>query len=77
MYEDWFDLIFTHFWHIFYHINNVKQKWAIRDKPMGRILCAARENVTAEVSYKNRALLTNHEANMARFGLSSFLFAFL
>ena len=44
---------------------------------MGRILCAARENVTAEVSYKNRALLTNHEANMARIRLSFFLFAFL
>ena len=38
-------------------------------------MCAARKNVTAKVSYKNKALLTNHEANMARFWLSSFLFA--
>ena len=44
---------------------------------MRRILCAARENVTAKVSYKNRALLTNHEVNLARFWLSSFIFAFL
>ena len=44
---------------------------------MRRILCAAGKNVTAKVSYKNRALLTNHEANLARFRLSSFLFAFL
>ena len=44
---------------------------------MRRILCAARKNITAKVSYKNRALVTNHEANMALFWLSSFLFAFL
>ena len=34
------------------------------------------KTVTAKISYKNRALLTNHEANLARFWLSSFIFAF-
>ena len=69
---------FYPFWHISYH-NNVAQKWAIRDSPWGES-CVPLEKMlprTAKVSYKNRALLTNHEANLARFWLSSFLFAFL
>ena len=69
---------FYPFWHISYH-NNVAQKWAIRDSPWGES-CVPLEKMlprTAKVSYKNRALLTNHEANLARFWVSSFLFAFL
>ena len=69
---------FYPFWHISFP-NNVARKWVIRDSPPWGESCVPLAKMLPRkfLIYKSRALLTNHEANLARFWLSSFLFTFL